>query len=178
MKKKSKIILCAIVIIIFLLSSCKIFKNPLINLITKSETSEEIKYISIYSNGKSKNIDEFTSDDFQIYNANPKSFSSYISNNTVINRLNKIVLKDSDGNNVENDEIITGIFQSAEKLEHDIWEFQIFKVLDNYYALVKLNVNWQSPCDFYEYDKIDKELKLLHRFEGVDIIGISLPNKE
>ncbi len=178
MKKKSKIILCAIVIIIFLLSSCKIFKNPLINLITKSETSEEIEYVSIYSNGKSKKIDEFTSDDLQIYNADSKSFSSYISNNTVINRLNKIVLKDSDGNNVENNEIITGIFQSAEKLEHDIWEFQIFKVLDNYYALVKLNVNWQSPCDFYEYDKIDKELKLLHRFEGVDIIGISLPNKE
>lgn len=178
MKKKSKIILCAIVIIIFLLSSCKIFKNPLINLITKSETSEEIEYVSIYSNGKSKKIDEFTSDDLQIYNADSKSFSSYISNNTVINRLNKIVLKDSDGNNVENNEIITGIFQSAEKLEHDIWEFQIFKVLDNYYALVKLNVNWQSPCDFYEYDKIDKELKLLHRFEGVYIIGISLPNKE
>lgn len=178
MKKKSKIILFAIVIIIFLLSSCKIFKNPLINLITKSETSEEIEYVSIYSNGKSKKIDEFTSDDLQIYNADSKSFSSYISNNTVINRLNKIVLKDSDGNNVENNEIITGIFQSAEKLEHDIWEFQIFKVLDNYYALVKLNVNWQSPCDFYEYDKIDKELKLLHRFEGVDIIGISLPNKE
>ena len=178
MKKKSKIILVAIVIIIFLLSSCKTSKNPLINLITKSETSEEIEYVSIYSNRKSKKIDEFTSDDLQIYNADSKSFSSYISNNAVVNRLNKIVLKDSDGNNVENDEIITGIFQSAEKLEHEIWEFQIFKVLDNYYALVKLNVNWQSPCDFYEYDKIDKELKFLHRFEGVDIIGISLPSKE
>lgn len=178
MKNKSKIILFTIVIIMFVLSSCKTSKNPIINLITKSETSEEIGYVSIYSNRKIKKTDAFISDDLQIYNADSRSFSSYISNNAVLNRLNKIVLEDSDGNIVDNDEIITGIFQSEEKLEHDIWEFQIFKVLDNYYALVKLNVNWQSPCDFYEYDKIDKELKLLHRFEGVDIIGISLPSKE
>ncbi len=105
-------------------------------------------------------------------------FLSYISDNKVLNRINKIALEDSDGNVVDNDEIITGIFQAAEKLEHDIWEFQIFKVLDKYFVLVKLNVNWQSPCDFYEYDKTEKELKLLHRFEGVDIIGLSLPNKE
>jgi hypothetical protein len=123
-------------------------------------------------------MDAFTSDDFQIYNADSRSFSSYISNNKVLNRVNKIVLEDSDSNVIDNDEIITGIFQSAEKLEHDIWEFQIFKVLDNYFVLVKLNVNWQSPCDFYEYDKTEKELKLLHRFQGIDIIGLSLPSKE
>ena len=177
MRNKSKIILFIIVILtfIFILSSCKTSKTLVANLATKSETTDEIEYVSIYSNGKSKKIDLFISDDFQIYNADSRSFSSYISNNTVLNKLNKIVLKDSDGNVVDNDEIITGIFQAAEKLEHDIWEFQIFKVLDNYYVLVKLNVNWQSPCDFYEYDKVNKDLKLLHRFQGVDIIGITLP---
>lgn len=176
MRNKSKIILFTIVILIatFILSSCKTSKTLVANLITKSETSEEIEYVSIYSNGKSKKIDHFISDGFQIYNADSRSFSSYISNNTVLNKLNKIVLKDSDGNVVDNDKVITGIFKSAEKLEHDIWEFQVLKVLDNYYALVKLNVNWQSPCDFYEYDKTNEELKLLYRFEGVDIIGISL----
>lgn len=49
----------------------------------------------------------------------------------VLNKLNKIILKDSGGNLIDNDEIITGILKSAEKLEHDIWEFQIFKVLDD-----------------------------------------------
>jgi len=178
MRNKSKIILFTIVIIMFILSSCKTSNKLVVNLITKSETSEEIEYVSIYSNGKSKKIDAFISDDFQIYNADSRSFSSYISNNKVLNRINKIVLEDSDGNVVDNDEIITGIFQAAEKLEHDIWELQIFKVLDNYFVLVKLNVNWQSPCDFYEYDKTVKELKLLHRFQGIDIIGLSLPSKE
>lgn len=177
LKYRSKIILFTIVIIIatFILSSCNTSKTLLINLITKSETSDEIEYVSVYSNGKSKKIDPFISDHFQVYNADQRSFSSYIANNTVLNKLNNIVLKDSDGNIVDNDEIITGIFQSAEKLEHDIWEFQVFKVLESYYVLVKLNVNWQSPCDFYEYDSINNELKLLNRFQGIDIIGISLP---
>lgn len=177
MRNESKIFLFTLVIIMFILNSCKTSKKLVANLITESETSEEIEYVSIYSNGKRKKIDAFISDDFQMYNADSRSFSSYISNNTVLNKLNKIVLEDSDGNIVDNDEIITGIFKSAEKLEHDIWQFQIFKVLDNYYALVKLNVNWQSPCDFYEYDKTTKTLSLLKRFEGVDIIGISLPIK-
>lgn len=178
MRNKSNIILFTLVIIMFILSSCKTSKDLVVNVITKSETSEEIEYASIYSDQKIKKIDAFISDDLQVYNAGSRSFSSYISNNTVLNRLNKIVLEDSEGNIVDNDEIITGIFQSAENLEHDIWQFQIFKVFDNYFALVKLNVNWQSPCDFYEYDKSSKTLKLLKRFEGVDIIGISLPRKD
>jgi|LSQX01.1.fsa_nt_gb hypothetical protein len=177
MKNKSIIVLFIAVSIMLILSSCKSSKNVVVNLITKSESSEEIEYVSIYSNGKAKKIDPFVTDDFQRYSADSRSFSSYISNNTVFNRLNKIVIEDSSGNIVDNDEIITGIFKSAESLEHDIWEFQIFKVLDDYFALVKLNVNWQSPCDFYYYNKTDKTLKLLERFEGVDIIGISLPKE-
>ena len=178
MKNKTKILFFIIFIIILIFTLCKTPKELVVNLITKSETSEEIKYVSVYSNRKSKKIDPFISNDFETYNADYRCFSSYISGNRVLNRLNKIVLEDSKGNLVDNDEIITGIFQSAEKLEHDIWEFQIFKVLDDYFALVKLNVNWQSPCDFYQYNKTDKTLNLLKRFEGVDIIGISLPKKE
>lgn len=181
MRNKTKIILFIMIIvmliIMIILSSWKTSKYLIVNVITKSETSDEIKYVSIYPNEKSKKIDKFTSDDFQIYDAEYGCFSSYISNNGVLNRLKKIVLKDSNGNLVENDEIIIGIFQSAEKLKHDIWQFQVFRIRDEYFALVKLNVNWQSPCDFYEYNKDDKTLKLLKRFEGVDIIGLSLPKE-
>lgn len=177
MKYKSKIVLFIMVIIMFILSSCKTSKYLLVNLILKSETSDEIEYVSVYPNKDSKKIDEFVSDDFQTYNADYGCFSSYISNNKVLNRLNEISLEESLGNDVD-DKVITRIFQEAGRLEHDIWQFQIFKVDDNYFALVKLNVNWQSPCDFYEFDKTDGTLKLLKRFEGVDIIGISLPNEE
>lgn len=176
MKNKSIVLFIAISVMI-ILSSCKSSKKVVINLITKSESSEEIGYVSIFSNGKSKKIEAFVTEDFQRYNTDSNSFSSYIKNNTVVNKLNKIVIEDSHGNVVSNDEIITGIFKSAASLEHDIWEFQIFKVVDEYFALVKLNVNWQSPCDFYYYNKTDKTLKLLERFEGVDIIGLSLPKE-
>ncbi len=43
MRNKSKIILFTIVIIMFILSSCKTSNKLVVNLITKSETSEEIE---------------------------------------------------------------------------------------------------------------------------------------
>ena len=175
MKNKFKLILFLVVLVIIVSSLYISSKDLLVNLITKNETSGEIEYVSIYSHGSSKKIDAFKSEDFELYTADSTSFTSYSSKNKVLNKINKIVLTDSLGNTVDNDEIITGIFQSAEKIEHDIWEFQIFKVLDDYFVLVKLNVNWHSPCNFYAYDITSKELKLVHRFEDIDVIGLSLP---
>ena len=174
MKNKFKLILFLVVIVIIVSSLYISSKDLLVNLITKNEISGEVEYVSIYSHGSSKKTDAFKSEDFELYTADTTSFTSYISNSKVLNKLNKIVLTDSSGNIVDNDEIITGIFQSAEQIEHEIWEFQIFKVLDDYFVLVKLNVNWQSPCDFYEYDITNKELKLMHRFDDIDVLGLSL----
>lgn len=151
---------------------------PILNVITKNESTEEIDYVAICSNRKVKEIDEFISDDVEIYYADSDCFESYISQNKVLNKLNRIALEDSDGNTLDNDEIITGIFESAEKIKHDIWQFQVIKHGDDYYALVKLNVNLHSPCDFYKYDQTEKELKLLYGFDGVngvDIVGLSFP---
>lgn len=175
MRNKFKLILFLVVIAIIVSSLYISSKELLINLITKNETSGEIEYVSIYSHGSSKETDTFKSEDFELYTADSASFTSYISNNKVLNKINKIVLTDSSENIIDNDEIITGIFQSAEQIEHDIWEFQIFKVHDDYFVLVKLNVNWQSPCDFYEYDIANKELKLMYSFDSIDVIGLSLP---
>lgn len=175
MRNKFKLILFLVVIVIIVSSLYISSKELLINLITKNETSGEIEYVSIYSHGSSKETDAFKSEDFELYTADSDSFTSYISSNKVLNKINKIVLTDSSENILDNDEIITGIFQSAEQIEHDILEFQIFKVLDDYFVLVKLNVNLQSPCDFYEYDIANKELKLMHSFDSIDVIGLSLP---
>lgn len=177
MKNKYKVVLFIAITIMIILSSCKSSNELVMNLITKGESTEEIEYVSIYSNGKAKKIDPFVTGDFKLYNANSSSFTSYISGNRVLNRLNKIEVKDSHGNDVDNDEILIGIFRAAENIEHDIWQFQIFKVFDDYFILVKLNVNWRSPCDFYEYNQTDKTLNLLQRFEGIDIIGLSLPKE-
>lgn len=176
MKNKFKLILFLVVLVIIVSSLYISSKDLLVNLITKNETSGEIEYVSIYSHGSSKEIENFKSVDFERYTADSTSFTSYISNSKVLNKVNKIVLTDSSGNSVDSNEILTEIFRSAEKIEHDIWDFQILKVLDDYFVLVKLNVNWHSPCDFYAYDITSKELKLVHRFEDIDVIGLSLPH--
>lgn len=175
MKNKFKLILFLVIFVMIVSSLYISSKDLLVNLITKNETSGEIEYVSVYSHGSNRKIDAFKSEDFELYTADSTSFTSYIANSKVLNKVNKIVLTDSSGNTIDNDEIITGIFQSAEKIKHDIWDFQIFKILDDYFVLVKLNVNWHSPFDFYAYDTTDKELKLLHRFEDADVIGLSLP---
>ena len=85
MKKEIKFILSIIVIVMILLSSYKISNSPLINLITRNETTGKIEYVSISSNWNSEEIDTFISDDFKLYNADSDSFSSYISNNNLNN---------------------------------------------------------------------------------------------
>ncbi|BEP29239.1 hypothetical protein [Helicovermis profundi] len=180
MKKMVKVISVIIVIILFafILNSYQVPKRWLINLITNDERIDKIEYVSVYSNGNIEMIDKFKSDDIEIYTADSDCYESYISDNEVLNKLKKIVLIDSDGNTVDNDEIITEIFQIAEEIKHDIWKFQIIMDDDKYFVIVELNVNWQSPCDFYEYDQTQKKLILFHRFDDVDIIGLSLTKGE
>lgn len=172
------LILIIAVVLVLKFSLFESNSTPVLYVITQSETTHELEYIGIRSKWKSEKTSRFESDDFHLYKADPFCFISDVSNNKVRNKLNKIVLKDSKGNTVDNDEMFTEIFQSAEKIKHDIWEFQVIKSNDDYFALVKLNVNWQSPCDFYKYDKTKKELELLHRFDAVDIVGLSFPSRE
>lgn len=174
MKNKSKIVVFMAVITIFILTSCKKYDPLGISLIIKDDISDQTEYVSLYSDEKSKEIDRFVSDDFEAYSGNLNTFSTYIFDSKVSNEINEIILEDSNGKIVKNNEEIIGIYKAAEQLEHDIWQFQIFKVMDRYFTLVKINTNWQSPCDFYEYNKTDKTLNLLSRFDGIDIIGISL----
>lgn len=44
---------------ISVLSPSESFGKPVLNLITKDETTEEIEYVSIYPNGKSEKIKAF-----------------------------------------------------------------------------------------------------------------------
>ena len=176
MKNKLKILMSILLIFIIIFALTLAFKTK-IKVITKDEISGEIKYYSIYSKAYKREIDEFVSDEIEIYMGDNNVFRSYISDDGVLNKLKKTELKDSDGNIVENNETIIGIFQAAEKLKHDIWEFQVLKVEDQYFALVKLNVNWQSPCDLYKYDKDTKSLDLIYGFQSLDIIGILIPKE-
>ena len=70
------------------------------------------------------------------------------------------------------DENIVNIIKEISHEEHDVYFPKIIKTKNNYYAVVPLNVNWQSPYKFYLYDKSTKSLKLIHNFDGEKVIAI------
>lgn len=156
-----------------LIGFLNVIKSPTFKVILKDEQSNSISYKNIYSRKLSWKTDEFLSDDLVIYTAKPDTFISFIKNNKVLNRLNNIELENIDINSLSDKEILASIFLEAEKIEHEIWEFKILKSDGRYFVLIKLNVNWQSPNDLYEYDLIENDLMFLHTLKSKDIVGIS-----
>ncbi|MDO5095361.1 MAG: hypothetical protein Q4D65_02275 [Peptostreptococcaceae bacterium] len=144
-----------------------------IDVITKDETTNELKYVAIHKHG-TRTIEQFESDEIKIYYAEHGCFTSYFKDNDFYSKLVRIALQDKDGNPIETNETIESIFKAADDHSSGIHEFQIIQVGEEYFALIKLNVNWSSPCNFYRYDKETQELKLLRTFDGVDVIGVRL----
>lgn len=70
------------------------------------------------------------------------------------------------------DENIVNIIKEISHEDHEVYFPKIIQTKNNYYAVVPLNVNWQSPYKFYLYDKHTKSLKLIHRFDGEDVVAI------
>ena len=151
--------------------------KPMLNLVTRNEETNEIEYLSVYSNKKVKKIKEFKSDKIEILKAEPGTFTFYISDNRGLNKLNNTVLRDSKGMDVEINDDLNNILKLSEKIEHDISKYEIITFNNRYFVIVGLNVNWQSPNEFYEYDAKKMTLNKLTTLQGVDVIGISLPKE-
>ncbi|MCD8018864.1 MAG: hypothetical protein LUF92_04570 [Clostridiales bacterium] len=137
--------------------------------------TEAYDYLAVYQDGKTSEIDAFHPDDMIFYTAASEDFTSSIKGNTVVNKLTATTLIDENGNQTRADETITEMMQTvADMVEHDIWQFQVITGGKRYFAFVKLNVNWQSPCILYEYDASTDSLTELCRWDGVDLLGISI----
>ncbi len=150
---------------------------PILKVILQSSEADAstYEYLTVYHNGKSSSIDAFEPDDAAYYAAVHGDFDSYIENNTVHNILKATTLIDENNEEFEADEVIAAMMQSAaDSIEHDIWKFQAITTEGRYFAFVELNVNWQSPCVLYEYDAAENILIELCRWDGVDLIGISI----
>ena len=164
-------------LVFFVLSLSACAPMPLgvhqIDVITKDETTNELKYVAIHKHG-TRTIEQFESEEMEIYYAEHGCFSSYIKDNKTYSKLVRIALQDKDETPIETDETIENIFKAADNYPSIIWRFQIIQVGEEYFALIKINANWMSPCDFVRYDKETQELRLLSSFDGVDIVGIRL----
>ena len=151
--------------------------SPVLKVIIQSEESDvaDYEYLVVYDNEKSAATDSFVPDDTVSYTAESGDFVSSIVNNKIVNTLGSTILIDDHGSETDADEIMTAIMQlGADTINHPIFQFTIIADRDRYFAFVKLNVNWQSPCILYEYDVKNGSLIELCRWDGVDLMGISI----
>ena len=174
MLNKFTFIFCMVLVLSSLLIACDASEEVGIHVMVENEETKGLAYYAILEDQKVEAIDAFVSDEFQLYTASSDSCSSHMDKEGVLNQVNKMALEDLDGHIIINDKTMIDIFKAAEDIEHDIWRFQIIQSGDRYFLLVKLNVNWQSPCDLYEFDVVNKKLKLLYSFDGINFIGLSL----
>ncbi len=134
----------------------------------------EITYGIIYDDGGMETIDEaFESDGTLCYTADAFYFESKIVGDHLENTVKGTKVTDIYGTEIAPPEDIREILEVvAESVPHDIIKTRVFKSKSSYFVSVQLNVNWQSPNDFYQYDASTKRLNLLYSWDGVDVLDV------
>lgn len=154
---------------------------PALQVMLQAETEENktFEYWAVYADGSTAETEAFTPEDATIYTADYGDFVSDVVDNQVVNTLQATILTDQDGNQIQADDTLAQLMQTAaDTIDHDIWQFQIIVTSDQTFAFVKLNVNWQSPCILYQYDATAATLTELCRWDGVDLVGIATDTAE
>lgn len=175
MHKKNIIFFMSMFVI--MLTACGKNGYPVVNVKLESKGSSELQYVAIYEDGSASPLDEaIEADDAEVYIADVNNFSAKTENSKLANDLISTVVVDSKGNDVEADEALSKLLKViADSVEHDILEAKIFKDGQMYYVAVQTNVNWQSPCDFYQYNTSDSKLKSLCSWDNVNVMGVAIP---
>lgn len=176
---KNKKCFCITVLLDFILLLCSSCNNtnPVLKVITQDESNNtaEYDYWIIYSNGEVKETDEFNADYAEFYTTDYGCFTSKIENGKVVNTLENVTLLNENDEEIEADEIMISILEAAAKqIPHAIMQLTIVKDNNDYFAFVKLNVNLWDPSNLYQYDAENGTLTLLHSWDHVKLIGITL----
>ena len=179
--KRALFLFCMVMVIIpGTFAGCVSRSTPIVSVITSLESREsgspEYEYYDVLENGKVRKTEAFSPDRVVRLDALHENFSSKIAGNSVVNELHGTVITDQNGNTVPADDTLTDILNAAAgTIRHDMMQFDILKDGDNYFTVVKLNVNWQSPCELYRYDCTAATLEKLYSWDSVDVAGIALP---
>ena len=149
--------------------------KPVLKTITKDLSDNTTNYCVIYDDGIIKETDSFVADNTEFLYAVLSDYASKVENGKVVVTLKATYLTDSNGHQVETDETVKALMQAiADVSEHDILFVSILIDDGNYYAFVKLNVNWWTPCLLYDYDADAGKLTELYCWDNVDLTGIAL----
>ena len=179
MKTRTKVnIKYMVFIIIFALLacvSCADNSSEYIKVCTRNRADNTEQYQVIYSDGHAKTTEPFADENIEIFSLDAaKSFSFAINNGIGEFSHAGNTITDSAGNKVNDsimDKIVDAVYKQS---DHMIFSFDIIRYEDRYFAFVKLNTNWQSPCYLYEYDIDSNILKKLYKWDNVDFISLSV----
>ena len=163
-----------IILIVITLTACGEVR-PAVNVKLELNSSSEVKYEAINEDGSITVLTKApVLDDVDIYIADVNNFSASTESGKVVNKLISTAVMDNDGNEVEADEALGRLLQTiADSIQHDILEAKIFKDGQMYYIAIQTNVNWQSPCEFYQYNPSDGKLKSLCSWDDVSVLGVA-----
>jgi hypothetical protein len=154
------------------LSACS-GATPVVKTITAAEDGAPV-YSIVYDNGNVRETDPFTPEDASFYQAETGDFSARIVHGKIVNTLMRTDLTDENGTTLPADTAMSALMQAAaDTIDHDIAQFTIIKAQDDYFTLVKLNVNWSDPATLYRYNADSGTLTVLHQWDGVDLLGIA-----
>lgn len=174
-------IICLSIVAHYWISSVEADSNtvssePVVKVKVECKDDSEIQYGLLYNNGGMEILGRcIAADDVNTFVADMSNFSLEIEGNKVVNRVLSTSVTDSHGNEIEADSTVQSILQAvATDINHDIIEAKIFEDGQEYFVAVQLNVNWQSPCDFYRYDADAGKLELLYSWDNADVQQISV----
>ena len=152
--------------------------TPLLRVMLQPRDGENAActYETVYASGKSRRCNAFTPDACVFYTADYTDFDTTALRAHRVNTLVSTTLYDSVGNTVEPDEtMIDMMHAAADQIDHAIFDFQIIVVDGHrYFAFIKLNVNWWTPCVLYEFDLETGALKELCTWDDMDLTGLAL----
>ena len=170
-----KIIVFIMSLLVIMLTACGKNTYPVLDVKLELKDSSEVQYGIIYEDGSVEVLNEaFAVDDAEVYIADVNNFSAKTENGKVVNTLISNVVTDSEGNEFKADAELSNLLQIiAETVEHDILEAKIFKDGQMYYIAVQTNVNWQSPCDFYQYEPSAGKISYLNSWDNMNVLGVA-----
>lgn len=177
--KRGKVFIIAIICIIaILLCSCSgKASTPVVNVATIDD-SGAISYSSILDNGKLEEVEAFTVDVVKTYDIT-NDFDYKSVKNLGFVSLKSSYLIDEDGTESRADDVQKNFMQAlADVSHHPLWNVQLIEDAGQYFAFVKLNVNWWTPCILYKYDADNNKAVKLYEWDDVDLKGIKILENE
>lgn len=148
--------------------------QPVVDVELKDMNTGKISYECVHDNRTSIALESAVDmDDVTVYYGGLNIFNCDIIDGEIVNTVIDTSVLDDNENIIKDDPKVTEVLTAlAENVPHEFFEIRMFPEKEKMYIAAQMNVNWHSPCDFYEYDFETKKLKFLYQWEDTDVVGI------